>query len=251
VICFGIRAVCAASADRNTGGHILVHEQLMPIICRLGDISETTTPDAHGCPACPHPCKGPAVTASGNVWVQGQQALRLGDTGVHSTCCGPNTWEVVEASAQVFVNGQRLVRVGDRTRHCGAMGKLITGASKVQDGSPAQMDVPKKPDQEEAGLCVGTEDECNEQKQKAADAMTDEEAMKKLDGAFLHDPRALTPAQVKGLEALSRQPGLSEATRGKIDSFLQDYRNGVDSLGLDGQLGRPDAPPRIFSTGDA
>jgi uncharacterized Zn-binding protein involved in type VI secretion len=125
----------------------------MSSICRLGDISETTTPDAHGCPGCPHPCKGPAITASANVFVQGKPALRVGDTGVHSACCGPNTWVVIEASSQVFVNGQQLVRIGDRTQHCGAMGKMTTGATVTHDGSPAHM-------RQDAGLCVGTEDEC-------------------------------------------------------------------------------------------
>ena len=113
----------------------------MPIVCRLGDISETTTPDAHGCPACPHPCKGPAITASANVMIQGREALRVGDRGVHSACCGPNTWEVIEASAQVYVNGMPLVRVGDRTQHCGAIGKMTTGAAMVFDGSPPQLEI--------------------------------------------------------------------------------------------------------------
>jgi uncharacterized Zn-binding protein involved in type VI secretion len=108
----------------------------MPSVCRLTDISETTIPDAHGCPACPHPCKGPAVTASGDVWVQGKQALRLGDTGVHAACCGPNTWTVIQASGQVFINGRPCVRIGDRTQHCGAIGKMTTGADIVVDGSP-------------------------------------------------------------------------------------------------------------------
>lgn len=108
----------------------------MPKVCRLTDISETITPDVHGCPACPHPCAGPATAASGNVWIQGKQALRKGDTGVHAACCGSNTWKVIEASAQVYVNGMPLVRVGDRTQHCGALGKMTTGAAIVVDGSP-------------------------------------------------------------------------------------------------------------------
>ena len=114
----------------------------MTSVCRLTDISETITPDAHGCPGCPHPCNGPAVTASGNVWVHGKQALRMGDTGVHAACCGPNTWKVIEASAQVYVNSMPLVRIGDRTQHCGAIGKMTTGAAIVVDGSPPMMTTP-------------------------------------------------------------------------------------------------------------
>jgi hypothetical protein len=100
---------------------------------------------------------------------------------------------------------------------------------------------------QEAGLCVGTEDECKQQfaaqEQGMADSMTDEQAIKSLDDQFIHDPRSLSPSQVKGLEALSRQPDLNPIAKGRIDSFLEDFRSGTDRLGLDGQLGRPDAPP--------
>lgn len=59
---------------------------------------------------------------------------------------------------------------------------------------------------------------------------------------FFHDPRALTERQAELLESLSKEPFLSEKTRGDLEDSLEDHRNGVHRFGLDGQLGRPDAP---------
>src|SRR5437868_3416338 len=108
----------------------------MPAVCALGDISQSVTPDVHGCCSCPHPMvSGPAITASGNVKVGGKPALRVGDTGVHCACCGPNTWVVTGGSGQVCINGSSAVRVGDDTQHCGSKGKMKTGSGNVADGS--------------------------------------------------------------------------------------------------------------------
>lgn len=108
----------------------------MPGVCRLGDIAKSTTPHAHGCPACPHLCQGPAISASANVFVGGMPALRVGDMGIHSACCGPNTWLVQEGSGQVFINGSASVSIGDKTRHCAiGDGKMQTGSGIVIDGS--------------------------------------------------------------------------------------------------------------------
>ena len=81
-------------------------------VCRLGDQANCPA-DVHGKNCCPHNVTGPAVTASPNVFINGKPALRVGDTGVHSACCGPNTWVCVEGSARVRVNGIPLVRLGD------------------------------------------------------------------------------------------------------------------------------------------
>jgi hypothetical protein len=98
--------------------------------------------------------------------------------------------------------------------------------------------------EQEAGICIGTEDECAKQAaQREADEMTEDEAIQALDGAFLHDPTALTPAQVKGLEALADRPNTHPQAKQAIESFLQDHYDGVDSLGLNGQLGRFDTYP--------
>ncbi len=107
-------------------------------ICTLGDLAKTTAPHDHNCPACPHMCQGPAISASGDVRVGGRPALRVGDAGIHAACCGPNTWVVQEGSGQVFINGAPAVRKGDKTRHCGfALGTMQTASANVADGSAA------------------------------------------------------------------------------------------------------------------
>lgn len=97
---------------------------------RLGDQSHAPA-DAHGCPACAHPVTGPAVSGSPDVNINGLPALRLGDSGVHASCCGANTWQTVQGSATVFVNHQPAVRLGDATQHCGGPGTLIEGSPNV------------------------------------------------------------------------------------------------------------------------
>lgn len=110
-------------------------------LCRLGDLAQTVEPHEHGtCPSCPHACQGPAVSASANVIVGGVPALRAMDIGIHagSRCCGPNAWLIAQASGRVFINGSPAVRVGDETHHCQvSVGKMITGAGGIFDGSPA------------------------------------------------------------------------------------------------------------------
>lgn len=98
--------------------------------CRLGDQANCPA-DSHGNNCCPHDVTGPAVTASPDVFINGKPALRVGDTGIHSACCGSNTWVCIEGSARVRVNGIPLVRLGDATRHCGGQGKMIEGSSDV------------------------------------------------------------------------------------------------------------------------
>ena len=58
-------------------------------------------------------------------------ALRVDDPGIHSACCGTNTWTATEGSATVFINGKPAHRMGDQTRHCGGMGRLIEGSPNV------------------------------------------------------------------------------------------------------------------------
>jgi uncharacterized Zn-binding protein involved in type VI secretion len=102
----------------------------MPSASRVSDDAGCPS-DSHGKDCCSHGVTGPAVEGSPDVIINGQPALRLGDPGVHSTCCGPNTWECVEGSATVFVNGRPKVRVGDATAHCGGAGKMIQGSPDV------------------------------------------------------------------------------------------------------------------------
>jgi uncharacterized Zn-binding protein involved in type VI secretion len=107
----------------------------MPGACRLGDKAKAPI-DVHGCVACPHPnVQGPAISASGNVNINGAPALRQGDSGIHMACCGPAIWKVLIGSGQVMVNGMPLARQGDPTQHCGGLGTMQEASRNVFDGS--------------------------------------------------------------------------------------------------------------------
>ena len=104
----------------------------MPGQGRLTDIVEVDAPgDAHGCPACPHPAKGPAIVGSPDVMVNGLPALRKDDIGIHVACCGPNMWTATAVSPDVIINGKGAHRKDDAEQHCGNTGKLVTASSDV------------------------------------------------------------------------------------------------------------------------
>jgi uncharacterized Zn-binding protein involved in type VI secretion len=105
----------------------------MPAQGRLSDKSQVPS-DSHGCLSCPHTCVGPAVVGSPNVNCNGKPALRVGDNGVHSSCCGGNTWIAAAGSGTVFINSKPAHRLGDAVTHCGGVGKLIEGSSNVMVG---------------------------------------------------------------------------------------------------------------------
>jgi len=105
----------------------------MPKQSRVGDDANVPV-DAHGCPACPHNCTGPATQGSPNVYVNGRPAHRLGDAGIHAACCGPNTWVAAAGSGTVFINSKAAVREGDKTTHCGGSGQLVKGSDDVYTG---------------------------------------------------------------------------------------------------------------------
>jgi len=105
----------------------------MPPQGRLGDKSQVPA-CAHGCPACPHPCTGPATAGSPNVKVNGRPALRVGDSGIHAPCCAANTWDATAGSGTVFINNQPAHRQGDTDTHCGGTGPLIEGSGNVMTG---------------------------------------------------------------------------------------------------------------------
>ncbi len=102
----------------------------MPPMGRVGD-SAFVPADAHGCPACPHPCTGAASSGSPDTMVNGMMALRLGDKGSHAACCGPNMWSAAKGSGTVFINNKPAHRLGDTTSHCGGSGSLIAGSANV------------------------------------------------------------------------------------------------------------------------
>lgn len=105
----------------------------MPPQGRLGDKSQAPV-DAHGCPACPHPVIGPAVTGSPNVLVNFRPALRMTDQGIHVACCGPNMWVATKGSGTVLINNLGAHRMGDQDQHCGGIGQLIEGSTDVLVG---------------------------------------------------------------------------------------------------------------------
>jgi hypothetical protein len=63
--------------------------------------------------------------------VNRRPALRVGDPGIHTACCGKNTWTATTGSLTVFINGKGAHRMGDQTRHCGGSGTLIEGSPNV------------------------------------------------------------------------------------------------------------------------
>lgn len=97
---------------------------------RAGDNANCPN-DSHGNSCCDHNVTGPATQGSANVRINGRPALRVGDAGVHSDCCGSNTWQNIEGSSKVFINGIPAVRLHDATRHCGGVGKMVEGSSDV------------------------------------------------------------------------------------------------------------------------
>jgi len=109
----------------------------MPEAGRLGDKSRVPA-DSHGCPSCPHDAEGGATTGSENVFINDEPALRVGDKGKHSTCCGPNTWTAAAGAPAVFINDRAAHRKGDAVDHCGGRGRLVVGSENVFFGDVVQ-----------------------------------------------------------------------------------------------------------------
>ncbi len=105
----------------------------MPGQGRLGDKAHVDA-DAHGCPGCPHPATGPAMSGSPDVFVNGRPAVRADDVGLHAPCCGPNMWQASQGSPTVFINGKPAFRKNDQSRHCGGNGG--------GNGTPPHSDLP-------------------------------------------------------------------------------------------------------------
>ncbi len=106
----------------------------MPEAGRVGDKSHVPA-DSHGCKACPHSAEGPATAGSSNVFINNKAALRVGDTGKHASCCGPNSWTAAAGAPAVFFNGIAVHRKGDAVSHCGGKGKLVGGSPDVFIGN--------------------------------------------------------------------------------------------------------------------
>jgi len=98
-------------------------------VARLGDISHNPS-DCHSCPACCHDVKGPAITGSPDVFLNGRGVLRAQgiDQGIHCCCCGANQWQTLQGSSDIYLDGLPLVRLMDQTKHCGGIGFIETSS---------------------------------------------------------------------------------------------------------------------------
>ncbi|MFZ1986828.1 MAG: PAAR domain-containing protein, partial [Desulfatitalea sp.] len=105
----------------------------MPGQGRIGDKAKGV--DSHRCNACPHVVSGPATQGSSDVIVNGKPAVRKGDGGVHTACCGSNIWTANGGSDTVFINGKQAFRLGDATDHCGGAGMLVEASGNVFVGN--------------------------------------------------------------------------------------------------------------------
>lgn len=87
---------------------------------RLGDVDT-------GHDACPPTA---LVSASGNVYINGKGAGRVGDTYAPHSCPahGPHSGSISSGSGSVFINGRKAGRVGD-TVSCG--GSVAVGSPNV------------------------------------------------------------------------------------------------------------------------
>ena len=92
----------------------------MPKAARLNDMG-----GPHGC----YP-PSPVISASSNVFINGQPAARLGDSVVPHGCsnCPPHPRTIASGSASVFINGRPAARIGDAV-NCG--GVIISGSANV------------------------------------------------------------------------------------------------------------------------
>lgn len=105
----------------------------MPELGRLGDHARNPA-DGHGCLSCAHDVRGPAIAGSTDVFCNSKNALRVGDPGTHSSCCGPNTWNAAKGAPGVYINNIKAHRKTDETVHCGGKGTLIEGSDDVYVG---------------------------------------------------------------------------------------------------------------------
>jgi len=90
--------------------------------------------DPHGRKCCHHFVVGhTALSFSPNVYVNDIQVIRKSDKGLHSSCCGSNTFTWMSASPNVLVNNKPITRSGvDTTIHCGGgRGHALSGSPNV------------------------------------------------------------------------------------------------------------------------
>jgi hypothetical protein len=91
---------------------------------------------SHGRKCCLHGIVGMVPLGSGDVSINGMDAVRQYDVGIHTvaTCCGPHVLVCVGASSTVFINGRGAVRVDDMVAYCCGVGTWATGSGDVNIG---------------------------------------------------------------------------------------------------------------------
>ena len=87
--------------------------------------------DTHGKFCCAHDAIGPGIQGSPDVLVNNRAALRVSDPGIHSACCGPQTWIATEGAQTVLINNLPAHRQNDQDQHCGGVGFMIEGSPDV------------------------------------------------------------------------------------------------------------------------
>jgi uncharacterized Zn-binding protein involved in type VI secretion len=102
----------------------------------VGDFGDCPA-DTHPGPYGPQHVRGPILTGSPNVIIDGKPAARVGDTGTHVylVCIGANKFEIIEGDNSVLINGRPAARIGDKTRHCGGIGRIVQADAKPSSSS--------------------------------------------------------------------------------------------------------------------
>lgn len=103
-------------------------------LSRAARIGDTERGICFGCswPHCPRIRRGKITEGSGNVFVEGKSASRMGDKG-DCQCAHNGEFLLVDGSGSVFVNGRPAVRVKDLSlcQSCGMPGYVVDGAGTV------------------------------------------------------------------------------------------------------------------------
>ena len=91
----------------------------MPGIARQFDLVHSDA-DVHGVTfPIVVPVDGWFTAGSPNVYANSRPVVRVGDSGIHVACCGPNAFIAASGSPNVFANSLPVVRERDATLHCG------------------------------------------------------------------------------------------------------------------------------------
>jgi uncharacterized Zn-binding protein involved in type VI secretion len=94
---------------------------------RVGDQAQSSSDEP--CAVCGDKAHGPAQDGSPHVFVNGQQALRVGDAGKHQGCS--NEWKALKGSTGVYIDGKPAFRFGDESSHCKGKGELVEASPDV------------------------------------------------------------------------------------------------------------------------